>query len=169
MNQQLNLNEYKQQIADLYSRRSQTYDDGDWHPRIAHRLVEHAHISRGQHVLDIATGTGIAAIEASLLVGSEGRVVGVDISDGMLEQARRKAEALGLSNIEFQLADAEALDFPACPKIQIVFDVYICPSTYPQSIFSQLRPANLTKMSICVVERPTTTNTNCFYLICRFD
>ena len=123
MNQQLHLNEYKQQIADLYSRRSQTYDRGDWHPRIAHRLVEHAHISRGQHVLDIATGTGMVAIEASLLVGSEGRVVGVDFSDGMLEQARRKAEALGLSNIEFQLADAEALDFPANS-----FDRVLCSS-----------------------------------------
>jgi ubiquinone/menaquinone biosynthesis C-methylase UbiE len=45
-------------------------------------------------------------------VGSEGRVVGVDISTGMLDQARHKIEALGLNNIELQLADAEALDFP---------------------------------------------------------
>lgn len=125
MSDQLILNEYKQQIADLYSRRSQTYDDGDWHPRIAHRLVEHARISRGQHVLDIATGTGMVAIEAAQLVGSEGRVVGVDISDGMLEQARRKVEALGLSNIQFQLADAEALDFP-----ENNFDVVLCSSAF---------------------------------------
>ncbi len=125
MSDQLILNEYKQQIADLYSRRSQTYDDGDWHPRIAHRLVEHARISRGKHVLDIATGTGMVAIEAAQLVGSEGRVVGVDISNGMLEQAKRKVEALGLSNIEFQLADAEALDFP-----ENSFDVVLCSSAF---------------------------------------
>lgn len=125
MSDQLILNEYKQQIADLYSRRSQTYDDGDWHPRIAHRLVEHARISRGQHVLDIATGTGMVAIEAAQLVGCEGRVVGVDISDGMLEQARRKVEALGFRNIEFQLADAEALDFP-----ENSFDVVLCSSAF---------------------------------------
>ena len=125
MSDQLILNEYKQQIADLYSRRSQTYDDGDWHPRIAHRLVEHARITRGQHVLDIATGTGMVAIEAAQLVGSEGRVVGVDISNGMLEQARRKVEALGLSNIQFQFADAEALDFP-----ENSFDVVLCSSAF---------------------------------------
>lgn len=125
MSDQLILNEYKQQIADLYSRRSQTYDDSDWHPRIAHRLVEHARISRGQHVLDIATGTGMVAIEAAQLLGSEGRVVGVDISDGMLEQARRKVEALGLSNIQFQLADAEALDFP-----ENSFDLVLCSSAF---------------------------------------
>jgi ubiquinone/menaquinone biosynthesis C-methylase UbiE len=123
MNQQLHLNEYKQQIADLYSRRGQTYDEGDWHPRIAHRLVEHAHISQGQHVLDIATGTGMVAIEAAQLVGFAGRVVGVDISTGMLEQAKRKIEGLGLNNIELVLADAEKLNFPANS-----FDVVLCSS-----------------------------------------
>lgn len=123
MNQELDLNEYKQQIADLYSRRGQTYDQGDWHPRIAHRLVEQAHISQGQHVLDIATGTGMVAIEAAQLVGFAGRVVGVDISTGMLEQAKRKIEALGLNNIEFVLADAEELNFPANS-----FDVVLCSS-----------------------------------------
>jgi ubiquinone/menaquinone biosynthesis C-methylase UbiE len=125
MNHPLELDDYKQQIADLYSRRSPTYDEGEWHPRIAHRLIEYAQISRGQHVLDIATGTGMVAIEAAQLVGSEGRVVGVDISTGMLDQARHKIEALGLNNIELQLADAEALDFPAnC------FDRILCSSAF---------------------------------------
>ena len=125
MSQQLELNEYKQQIADLYSHRSHTYDEGDWHPRIAHRLVELAKISRGQHVLDIATGTGMVAIEAAQLVGSQGQVIGIDISSGMLEQARQKVEALGLGNIEFQLADAEALNFPANS-----FDRILCSSAF---------------------------------------
>jgi ubiquinone/menaquinone biosynthesis C-methylase UbiE len=125
MSQQLELNDYKQQIADLYSRRSHTYDEGGWHPRIAHRLVELAKINRGQHVLDIATGTGMVAIEAAQLVGSEGRVVGIDISAGMLSLARRKIEALGLSNIELQLADAEALNFPANS-----FDLVLCSSAF---------------------------------------
>ena len=123
MNQQLDLNEYKQEIADLYSGRGQTYDHGDWHPQIAHRLVEHAQIRQGQHILDIATGTGMVAIEAAQLVGFAGRVVGVDISTGMLKQAKRKIEALGLNNIELVLADAEKLNFPANS-----FDVVLCSS-----------------------------------------
>ena len=117
------LDEYKQQVADLYSRRSSNYDDGDWHPRIAHHLVEYAQLSPGQQVLDIATGTGMVAIEAAQIVGAEGRVIGVDISTGMLKQARRKVAALGLSNVEFQLADAEALDFPSNS-----FDYIFCSS-----------------------------------------
>jgi ubiquinone/menaquinone biosynthesis C-methylase UbiE len=125
MSDHLALDEYKQQIADLYTRRSDTYDNGDWHPRIAHRLVEHANISRGQHVLDIATGTGTVAIEAAQLVGSQGWVVGVDISPGMLAVARRKVETLGLNNIEFQLADAEALSF-----VDNSFDCVLCSSAF---------------------------------------
>lgn len=112
MSYQVKLDEYKQQVANLYSSRSANYDDGDWHPRIAHRLVQLAQISPGQQVLDIATGTGMVALEASQIVQPGGQVIGVDISTGMLEQARRKVEVLGLTNVEFQLADAEALNFP---------------------------------------------------------
>jgi ubiquinone/menaquinone biosynthesis C-methylase UbiE len=123
VNHPIKLDEYKQQVADLYSRRSLYYDDGGWHPRIAHRLVEYAHLSHGQQVLDIATGTGMVAIKAAQIVGAEGQVIGIDISTGMIEQGRRKAEALGLSNIELQIADAEALNFPANK-----FDYIFCSS-----------------------------------------
>ncbi len=123
MNNQLKLDDYKQQVADLYSRRSSNYDNGDWHPRIAHRLVEYAHLRPSQHVLDIATGTGMVAIEASQIVGIEGRVSGIDISADMIEQAKQKTETLGLGNVEFQLADAEALNFP-----ENSFDCIFCSS-----------------------------------------
>lgn len=125
MTNELELNDYKQEIADLYSRRSQTYDNSDWHSRIAHRLVEYAQITPGQHVLDIATGTGHVAIAAAQIVGSEGRVIGVDISTGMLDQARRKVQALGLTNVEFRLADAESLNFPTNS-----FDRVLCSSAF---------------------------------------
>ena len=123
MSYPIELDEYKQQVADLYSHRSSNYDDGDWHPRIAHRLVEYAQLSQGQQILDIAIGTGMVAIEAAQIVGNEGQVIGIDISTGMLEQARRKVELLGLCNIEFRLADAEALDFPLN-----TFDCIFCSS-----------------------------------------
>ncbi|HEY9604617.1 MAG TPA: methyltransferase domain-containing protein [Allocoleopsis sp.] len=125
MSNPIELNEYKQQIADLYSRRSLTYDESGWHAQFAHRLVELAQLCPGQHVLDIATGTGIVAIEAARIVGSEGRVVGVDISTGMLNQARQKIEALDLKTIELMLADAEVLNFP-----DNSFDRILCSSAF---------------------------------------
>lgn len=126
MTNQLDLNEYKQGIADLYNRRSPTYDDSDWHRQICHWLLEYSQISSGQHILDIGTGTGHSAIAAARIVRSEGRVVGVDIAAKMLEQARSKVEALSLGNVEFQLADGELLDFPANS-----FDRILCVNAFP--------------------------------------
>lgn len=123
MNYQEELNKYKQQIADLYSSRSSNYDDGEWHPRIAHRLIEYADLRTRHQVLDIATGTGMIAIEAAQIVGPQGKVIGIDISKGMIERARQKVEVLGLTNVEFQIADAETLNFPVN-----TFDYIFCSS-----------------------------------------
>ena len=51
------------------------------------------------------------AIPAAQMVGTEGYVMGVDMSPGMLSQGRQKIEALGLQNIELIEADAEYLNF----------------------------------------------------------
>ena len=125
MNSQIELNDYKQQIADLYSGRSLNYDNGDWHPQIAQRLVEYARLNPKQQVLDLATGTGMVAIEAAKIVGIEGSVIGVDISAGMLDVAKQKSKTLNLSNIEFLLADAETLNFPTNS-----FDRIFCSSAF---------------------------------------
>jgi ubiquinone/menaquinone biosynthesis C-methylase UbiE len=123
---QLDLSDYKQGIADFYNRRSQTYDDSEWHLQICHRLIEYSLVSSGQHILDIGAGTGHLAIATAEIVGAEGRVIGVDISALMLEQARSKVEALGLTNVEFQLADAEALNYPFNS-----LDRILCANTFP--------------------------------------
>lgn len=126
MAQQLDLNDYKQVIADLYNRRSQNYDDSEWHLKICHRLLEYSQISSQQHILDIGTGTGNLAIASAEIVGTGGKVVGVDISAQMLDIARNKVKTIGLSNVEFQLADAEALNYPANS-----FDRILCANTFP--------------------------------------
>ncbi len=125
MEKQLDLEVYKQEIADLYSGRSQTYDNSNWHLQIAHRLVEYGQVSSGQYILDIATGTGHVAISSAQLVGAEGKVIGIDISAEMVKQARYKAEQLNLKNIEFQLVDAESLNFTANS-----FDRIFCSSAF---------------------------------------
>lgn len=126
MAQQLDLNDYKQVIADLYNRRSQNYDDSEWHLKICHRLLEYSQISSQQHILDIGTGTGNLAIASAEIVGTGGKVVGVDISAQMLDIARNKLKTIGLSNVEFQLADAEALNYPVNS-----FDRILCANTFP--------------------------------------
>jgi ubiquinone/menaquinone biosynthesis C-methylase UbiE len=122
----LQLDEYKQAIAESYNLRSESYDRSDWHMQICRQLLAYSQISHGQHILDIGTGTGHLAIAAAQLVGASGRVIGIDISEGMLEQAKSKVAALGLNNIEFQLADAEKLSYP-----NDSFHRILCANTFP--------------------------------------
>lgn len=128
--------DFKQHLVDYFNQRSSSYDEGDFHPQHAHRLVEYAQIQSGQNILDAATGTGMVAIEAAQIVGSEGHVVGVDISDEMLKQAKQKSKALSLNNIEFIIADAESLDFS-----DQSFDQILCCSAlaYLRNISATLR------------------------------
>lgn len=75
-------------------------------------LLELARIQSSHRLLDIASGTGEPALTAALHVGPTGSVVATDQSSRMLTVARSRAAAQGLQNLEFQEADAEALDFP---------------------------------------------------------
>ena len=61
-------------------------------------VVEHADPLPDDTVLDLGTGTGAIALA---LAPAAGRVVGRDISEGMMEQAREKAAAQGFDNVEF--------------------------------------------------------------------
>jgi len=65
-----------------------------------------------EHVLDVACGTGNAslALAPKLL---KGRITAVDLSPGMLAQARKKATALKIENVEFIERDMQDLGFPA--------------------------------------------------------
>ncbi len=73
-----------------------------------------------ENVLDVATGTGTAAIAIAARLPA-GKVTGVDFSSGMLDQARNKARSLGLNNIDFIETDMRALAFPAGR-----FDAAVC-------------------------------------------
>lgn len=120
------LDHFKTEVADFYDRRSQSYDKGEWHAQICDRLLDYSQINAGQAVLDIGTGTGYLAIASAQRVGDQGHVTGVDISPGMLKQAQRKIQRLGLSNVVVQRADAEDLDYPSHH-----FDTILCAHTFP--------------------------------------
>ncbi|KIW52953.1 hypothetical protein PV05_08560 [Exophiala xenobiotica] len=82
-------------VASMYDARSERYDDNDVHVRQACDYLSWADLKPGENVLDLACGTGLVALGAKNLVGPSGRVVGVDISEGMLGVARRKAATMG--------------------------------------------------------------------------
>ncbi len=115
--------EHKQHVTATFNQAASTYD-AQWPLRVcAERMVEISALQSGEYVLDVATGTGFAAISACQAVGPRGHVIGIDLAEDMLDQARRKISEAGLSNIEVQLGDAEHLDFPDSS-----FDVVQCAS-----------------------------------------
>jgi SAM-dependent methyltransferase len=72
----------------------------------ASRVADAAGIQQGQRVLDVACGTGVLARTIADRVGSAGAVVGLDVNEGMLAVAERKAP-----QIEWRQGSAEDLPF----------------------------------------------------------
>lgn len=77
---------------------------------LSERMVDLAGLGRGGRVLDLASGRGEPALAAARRVGAEGRVLGVDLHDGLLDMARERALREGLTNLELRSADASSLD-----------------------------------------------------------
>ena len=71
--------------------------------RAAHGGV--AEIGAGQRVLDVGCGIGDPTLQVAVLVGPHGRVLGIDIAEGMMAIARERAAALGLAHVEFRVDD----------------------------------------------------------------
>jgi ubiquinone/menaquinone biosynthesis C-methylase UbiE len=98
----------------IKQRQQQTWASGDFAVvaarimPVAEQLVDNADLHAGWHVLDVATGSGNAAIAAARLGCT---VVGVDYVPELLERGRARAAAEGLA-IELVEGDAEALPFP---------------------------------------------------------
>lgn len=109
---------------ELYDSRSGQYDDSH-HPRLARHMVELAKVQSGENVLDLACGTGLVSFPASAIVGTSGSVVGVDISSGMLNEARKKVALHAVRNISFHehsITELETLEAIANKS----FDLIIC-------------------------------------------
>ena len=88
-------------------------------------LLAAAGLRRGERVLDVACGTGLVSFAAAHAVGPAGQVLGVDLSEGMVDAARLRATRREVSNATFMHMDAEALALPdGVPTAG--FDVALC-------------------------------------------
>ncbi|MCO6485641.1 MAG: arsenite methyltransferase [Saprospiraceae bacterium] len=69
--------------------------------------TEFAHIREGDTVVDLGSGAGNDCFVARSLTGPEGRVIGIDMTEAMITQARANAARLGFGNVEFRQGDIE--------------------------------------------------------------
>jgi ubiquinone/menaquinone biosynthesis C-methylase UbiE len=112
----------KERVAGVFSRAAPTYDSViPYFRTFAQSLVAAAGLARGMRVLDLACGRGACLRVAADVVGVDGFVLGVDLSDGMVDGAAADLYALGVDNAEVRIGDAENLDVP-----DGVFDAVVC-------------------------------------------
>ena len=80
---------------------------------VADTLLDAAQLRRGEQVLDIGCGCGATALAAARAVGSDGTVLGVDVSEPMLSVARQRLTDAAIDNVALIQADAQTHPFVA--------------------------------------------------------
>src|SRR5919202_2339642 len=68
-------------------------------------------LTPGERVLDLGSGAGTDSLVAVQMVGTSGRVTGIDMTAPMLAKARAAAAEMGVANVEFVEGEAERLPF----------------------------------------------------------
>ena len=106
-----------------YNAAADVYDDpaNSFWERFGRRTIERLNLRKGAVVLDVCCGSGASALPAAEVVGPSGLVLGVDLADRLLDNARAKAKARALHNVEFRVGDLLDLRVGDDP-----FDAVVC-------------------------------------------
>ncbi|HEV8156908.1 MAG TPA: methyltransferase domain-containing protein [Gaiellales bacterium] len=120
----------REHLIETYRKKAKHYDITSQfypvpgYPQRAHRLraVQALGLCPGDNVVDIACGTGLNFSLIEQVIGPDGHIVGVDLTDAMLARAQHRIETHGWSNISLVQADAADFDFPT--QVDAVLSTY---------------------------------------------
>jgi arsenite methyltransferase len=93
----------------------------------------------GERVLDLGSGAGTDSLVAAQMVGEEGRVTGIDMTNEMLSKARAAAAEIGLANVDFVEGEAEKLPFADESFDVVISNGVIDLIPDKDAVFSELR------------------------------
>jgi arsenite methyltransferase len=100
--------------------------------------VNHAKPQPGEYCIDLGSGRGTDVLRMAEDVGEKGFVFGVDVTDAMLETARRNAQKLGVENVNFMKADLEAIPIPSGTADLIISNCTINHATNKLRVWSEV-------------------------------
>lgn len=143
-----------QSEIDFFDRLAPTWDANEVRstPERIASILDKLPVARGARVLDLGTGTGVLVPYLSELVGSEGHVTAVDLSEGMLSLAVKKYG--NLKNVEFLKIDFEEEQIPGIYDVVMLYSVY--PHLHsPADTIEWLLRMNMTPDGVIVIAFPS--------------
>jgi len=117
-------------LIETYRKKAKHYDvtsrlypvPGYPHRALRRKAVRALGLRAGDTVIDVACGTGLNFPLIEEVIGPDGRIIGVDLTDAMLAHAQDRIEANGWSNISLVQSDAAEFDFPT--EVDAILSTY---------------------------------------------